>query len=174
MQHDVAGTRVLKKSQIFSKNAKFTLTLMSKEKLDFFYYKFRFYTEVCMKFAFIVTCSAFLDSGWIMDNEQCDLIILSIFLIKQFYHIFFPFRSILHQIMAFHGFWNLKKIKICVSWNVDIKSLISMVETISIYSKVPSSRPVYYSFLDYLGQRLQYISIKFPLHKQSENLKMCY
>jgi hypothetical protein len=36
--------------------------------------------------------------------------------------------------------------------------------------KVASSRPV----LDPLGQRSQYISIKFPLHKQSENMKMCY
>ena len=41
----VASTRVLKLSQIFSKNAKFTLTLMSKEKLISFNYKFRFYTS---------------------------------------------------------------------------------------------------------------------------------
>ena len=33
------------------------------------------------------------------------------------------------------------------------------------YRKVASSRPVYYSILDSLGQRSQYISIKFPLHK---------
>ena len=32
----VASTRVLKNSPIFSKNAKFTLTLMSKKKLNFF------------------------------------------------------------------------------------------------------------------------------------------
>ena len=37
------------------------------------------------------------------------------------------------------------------------------------YRKVASSRPVYYSILN-----SQYISIKFPLHKQSENPKMCY
>ena len=38
-----------------------------------------------------------------------------------------------------------------------------------IYRKVASSRPVYYSILDSLDQRSQYISIKFPLHKHSEN-----
>ena len=41
------------------------------------------------------------------------------------------------------------------------------------YRKVASSRPVYYSILDPLAQRSQYISIKFLLHKQSEDLKMC-
>ena len=35
----------------------------------------------------------------------------------------------------------------------------------NIYRKVASSRPVYYSILDSLAQRPQYISIKF----QSEN-----
>ena len=35
------------------------------------------------------------------------------------------------------------------------------------YHKVVSSRPVYYSILNSFGQR--YISIKFPLHKRSEN-----
>ena len=34
---------------------------------------------------------------------------------------------------------------------------------------VANSRPVYYSSLDPFGQRSHYISIKFPLHKQSEN-----
>ena len=33
---------------------------------------------------------------------------------------------------------------------------------------------VYYSILDSLDQRSQQISIKFSLHKQSENPKMCY
>ena len=42
------------------------------------------------------------------------------------------------------------------------------------YHKVASSRPVYYSFLELFDQRSQYISIKFHLHKPSENLKMCY
>ena len=36
------------------------------------------------------------------------------------------------------------------------------------YHKVASSRPVYYSILESFGQRSQYISIKFPLHKHSE------
>ena len=44
----------------------------------------------------------------------------------------------------------------------------------SIYRKVASSRPVYYSILNSLGQRSEYISIKFPLHKQSENAWVCY
>ena len=43
-----------------------------------------------------------------------------------------------------------------------------------IYRKVASSRLVYYSILNSFGQRSQYISIKFPLHKQSENPWMCY
>ena len=34
-----------------------------------------------------------------------------------------------------------------------------------VYCKVASSRPVYYSILDFCGQRSQYISIKFPFHK---------
>ena len=42
------------------------------------------------------------------------------------------------------------------------------------YRKVVCSRPVYYSILELFGQRSQYISIKFPLHKPYENLKMCY
>ena len=32
-----------------------------------------------------------------------------------------------------------------------------------------SIRPVYYSILNSFGQRSQYMSIKFPLYKQSEN-----
>ena len=43
-----------------------------------------------------------------------------------------------------------------------------------IYRKVASSRPVYYSILELYGQRSQYISIKFLLHKSSENPKMYY
>ena len=39
----------------------------------------------------------------------------------------------------------------------------------STYHKVGSSRPVYYSILNSLGHRSQFISIKFPLYKQSEN-----
>ena len=45
---------------------------------------------------------------------------------------------------------------------------------VSEYRKVASSRPVYNLILDPFGQRLQYVSIKFPLHKQSENPWMCY
>ena len=44
----------------------------------------------------------------------------------------------------------------------------------SKYHKIASSRPVYYSILKSFGQRSQYISIKFLLHKQSENPIMCY
>ena len=40
--------------------------------------------------------------------------------------------------------------------------------------KVVSSRLVYYSILNSFGKRSQYISIKFALHKQSENPWMCY
>ena len=56
----VASTRVLKNSQIFSKTAKFTLTLMPKEKLIFFFITNSDSTlQIHMKFAFIVTCSVF-------------------------------------------------------------------------------------------------------------------
>ena len=41
------------------------------------------------------------------------------------------------------------------------------------YRKVASSRPVYYSILNSLGQRSLYISIKFPLHKQSCLMLKC-
>ena len=42
------------------------------------------------------------------------------------------------------------------------------------YRKVASGTPVYYSILDHFVQRSQYISIKIPLHKQSETPWMCY
>ena len=41
--------------------------------------------------------------------------------------------------------------------------------SLNIYRKVASSRPVNYSILELFGQRSQYISIKIPPHKQSEN-----
>ena len=43
-----------------------------------------------------------------------------------------------------------------------------------MHCKVASSRLVYYSILNSFGQRSQYISSKFPVHKQSENPWMCY
>ena len=58
----VASTRVLKNSPIFSKNAKFTLTLMFKEKLNFFITNLDSTPQKYMKFAFIVTCLVFLDT----------------------------------------------------------------------------------------------------------------
>ena len=42
------------------------------------------------------------------------------------------------------------------------------------YLKVLSSRPIYCSILNSLCQRSQYVSIKLPLHKQSENAWVCY
>ena len=41
------------------------------------------------------------------------------------------------------------------------------------YRRVASSRPVYYTILELFGQRSQYISMKFPLHKPSENTWKC-
>ena len=41
----------------------------------------------------------------------------------------------------------------------------------SMYSKVASSRPVYYSILNSFGQRSQYISIKFPFINSLKILK---
>ena len=59
----VARTEVLEKSQIFQKCAKCTLTLMSNYKinLDSTY-------QESMKFAFIFTCSIFLQSNCVSDN----------------------------------------------------------------------------------------------------------
>ena len=59
---------------------------------------------------------------------------------------------------------------ILINWLVSLEFMKFFV----IYHKVASSRPVYYSILNSFGQRSQYISIKFPLHKQSENPWMCY
>ena len=42
------------------------------------------------------------------------------------------------------------------------------------FHKVASRRLVYYSILNSLGQRSQYISFKFPIHKQSENNWVCH
>ena len=42
-------------------------------------------------------------------------------------------------------------------------------KTHTLKSRALGSRPVYYSILKSFGQRSQYISIKPPLHKQSEN-----
>ena len=55
---------------------------------------------------------------------------------------------------------------------IDAKNSFSFfVHTVK---SVASSRLVYYSILNSFGQRSQYISIKFPLHKQSENTWVCY
>ena len=51
--------------------------------------------------------------------------------------------------------------------------IILELENKSKYSKVMNSRPGYYSILDPFVQRSQYISIKFSLHKQSENPCAC-
>ena len=61
-------------------------------------------------------------------------------------------------------------------WNINSKITPKCIDLFLrlIYHKVVRIRPVYYSILDSLDQRSQYISIKFPLHKQSENPKMCY
>ena len=47
---------------------------------------------------------------------------------------------------------------------------VSHFESRITYHKVASSRPVYYSIFELFDQRSQYICIKFPLHKPSENL----
>ena len=46
--------------------------------------------------------------------------------------------------------------------------------SISVYRKIASSRPVYYSILNSIGQRSQYIIIKYPLHKQSKTPWVCF
>ena len=64
-----------------------------------------------------------------------------------------------------------------IAWDLrlilDIRFDFTNKETIvpqeTIYRTVASSRQVYYSILNSFGQISQYISIKFPLYKQSEN-----
>ena len=51
-------------------------------------------------------------------------------------------------------------------------ALLTVGKDFFTYRLVTSSRPVYYSKVK--GQRLQYISIKFLLHKESENPWTCY
>ena len=48
-----------------------------------------------------------------------------------------------------------------------LRQYINLMVRYSMYHKVASSRPVYYSILEHLGKRSHYISIKFPLHKPS-------
>ena len=53
------------------------------------------------------------------------------------------------------------------------KSTVLCVKS-RIYHKLPSSRPVYYSILELIVKRSQYIGIKFTLHKLSENPREWY
>ena len=70
---------------------------------------------------------------------------------------------------------NYQCISITYSFEInDIKSKRLSFLIGTDYRKVTSSRPVYYSSLELFCQRSQYISIKFSLHKPSENLKMCH
>ena len=70
------------------------------------------------------------------------------------------------------------KIDMLIDTAADIQNAIVKIifspECVRAYRKVTSNTPVYYSILNSFGQRSQYISIKFPLHKQCENPKMCY
>ena len=71
------------------------------------------------------------------------------------------FFSSLRNLLSFHS------TKLSCAMTIFVESEIT-------YRKVASSRPVYYSILELFGQMSQYKSIKFPLHKPSENQKMCY
>ena len=65
---------------------------------------------------------------------------------------------------VFLTFWDNRELLYwVVKWNIEF-----------IYRKVASSSLVYYWILNSLGQRSQYISIRFPLHKQFENAWVCY
>jgi hypothetical protein len=63
--------------------------------------------------------------------------------------------------------------KNCIQHHSQV-SQITRFQNPKTHRKVASSRPVYYSILNPFGQRSQYISIRFPLHKQSENPWVCY
>ena len=75
--------------------------------------------------------------------------------------------------------WKIIKIDLNIHAVQFLEEFGSQIQSIyckllQIYCKVVSSRPVYYSILETFGQRSQYISIKFPLHKQSENPWVCW
>jgi hypothetical protein len=57
-----------------------------------------------------------------------------------------------------------------------IRNIVCMAvyHTFLQYRKITSIRPVYYSILNSLGKKWQYITIKFPLDKQCENAWVCY
>ena len=79
--------------------------------------------------------------------------------------------------------WNYRNLLLWCPWGFLDVPFIPMIflyfwpifdEFFDEYRKVLSSKPVCYSILEHFGQRWQYISIKFPLLKPSENLEMCY
>ena len=49
--------------------------------------------------------------------------------------------------------------------------IVCLLKHDSIYRKIVSSRPVYYSILETFGQRSQYKRIEFPLYKHSSRLR---
>ena len=72
----------------------------------------------------------------------------------------------------------LKKFSVLPKWlNLPNNSKSTPFIRVFIVHTVKSrvvDRSTMYSILELFGQRSQYIIIKFPLHKPSENLKMCY
>ena len=66
------------------------------------------------------------------------------------------------------------RLTFCILKYLEVLVILVMQVNLLITIKFVSSSPVYYSILNSFGQRSQYISIKFPLHKQSENPLMCY
>ena len=82
--------------------------------------------------------------------------------ICEWYWYTYIFLKIWKRNYCMKYFRNLRKMHKSYHWDWDY------------YCKVSSSRPVYYSILDTFGQRSRYKSIKFPLHKESENPWTCY
>ena len=70
MHCSVASTIVLKNSPIFSKKCQIHANSDVKGKIEFFITNSDSTLQIYMKFAFIVTCSVFLDSEWITDNVR--------------------------------------------------------------------------------------------------------
>ena len=85
-----------------------------------------------------------------------------------------------HMHTSLKAFYNLESNFSRLIWCVNNFTFLSIDWHMKVflmsktYCKVSSSRPVYYSILNYLGQRSQCISIKFPLLKNSENDWVCY
>ena len=113
-----------------------------------------------IRFWFFFQCTKLRQPRGLIENKQI-LHNISRFLIWRFHQIDFLMTCQQHC-FTFFKLWSSY---IAVGWNHLKRSTVKSRAL---------DRPKYYSILELLGQRSQYISINFLLHKPSENLKTCY